>query len=670
MIDREHDLPISRQAEALGVSRGAVYYKPRPTSTEDLRIMRRLDELHLDYPFAGSRMLRDFLNREGVSLGRRHVTSLMKRIGIAAIYRRPNSSKPAPGHKIYPYLLRGVKIERADQVWAMDITYIPMARGFVYLAAVVDVFSRRVLAHRVSITMEADFCIEALEEALAKRGKPDIFNSDQGSQFTSVDFTGVLLKHGVAISMDGRGAWRDNVFVERLWRSVKYEEVYLRAYDSVSEARSSIGRYLAFYNHRRPHSRSHGEVDSDRRSGRVRLQTPTLETTMQVRADRPEAPSAIRSDLGAIFVSLELSRSIWLITSLSPGAGEKMSKHNAPAGDIGALLARLSELRQKTFARTRRSFPIIVIQEAGLDGFWIHRVLQNEGIESHVVDPASIATSRRRRRAKTDRIDGEALLRALLAHKRGEPRVCAMVKAPTPEEEDRRRLSRERKTLIAERVEHVNRIKGLLFCQGVSGYEPLHRDRRQRLDVLKTGDGRALPDHLKAQISRELNRLELLLEQIKAVEAERDASFAAAKALATPTPAPVTMLLEIKGIGPEFAAILWMEAFFRSFANRRQIAAYAGLAPTPWQSGSVDREQGVSKAGNPRLRTTLIQLAWLWLRHQPQSALALWFKERVARNGGRFKKTTIVALARKLLVALWKYVTAGVVIEGAAMKAA
>ena len=257
MIDREHDLPISlpisRQAEALGVSRSAVYSKPRPTSAEDLRIMRRLDELHLDYPFAGSRMLRDFLNREGVSIGRRHVASLMKRIGIAAIYRRPNTSKPAPGHKIYPYLLRGLKIERADQGWAMDITYIPMARGFVCLAAVVDVFSRRVLAHRVSITMEADFCIEA-EEALARHGKPDIFNSDQGSQFTSVDFTGVLLKHGVAISMDGRGAWRDNVFVERLWRSVKYEEVYLRAYDSLSEARSSIGRYLVFCNHRRPHS--------------------------------------------------------------------------------------------------------------------------------------------------------------------------------------------------------------------------------------------------------------------------------------------------------------------------------------------------------------------------------------------------------------------------------
>jgi transposase len=295
--------------------------------------------------------------------------------------------------------------------------------------------------------------------------------------------------------------------------------------------------------------------------------------------------------------------------------------------------------------------------------------LQSERIESHVVDPASIATSRRRRRAKTDRIDGEALLRALLAYKRGEPRVCAMVKAPTPEEEDRRRLSRERKTLIGERVEHVNRIKGLLFCQGVSDYEPLRRDRRQRLDELKTGDGRALPDHLKAQISRELDRLELLLEQIKAVEAGQNTLFAAAKAEA-PTPAPVTMLLDIKGIGPEFAAILWMEAFFRSFANRKQIAAYAGLAPTPWQSGAVNREQGVSKSGNPRLRTTLIQLAWLWLRHQPQSALALWFKERVTRNGGRFKKTTIVALARKLLVALWKYVTAGIVIEGAVMKAA
>jgi transposase len=388
---------------------------------------------------------------------------------------------------------------------------------------------------------------------------------------------------------------------------------------------------------------------------------------MQVIANRPEVPGAIRSDLGAIFVSMELSRSSWVITSLSPGGGEKMSKHSVPAGDICALLTRFSVLKQKDFARTGKLFPIIVIQEAGLDGFWIHRVLQNERIESHVVDPASIATSRRRRRAKTDRIDGEALLRTLLAYKRGEPRVCAMVKAPTPEEEDRRRLCRERKVLIAERIKHVNRIKGLLFCQGVSGYEPLCRDRRRRLDELKTGDGRPLPKHLKVQINRELDRLELLLEQIKAVEAERDALLDAQQIVAT---SPAAMLLDFNGIGPEFAAILWSEGLFRHFDNRRQIASYAGLAPTPWQSGSIDREQGVSKAGNPRLRTTLIQLAWLWLRHQPQSALALWFEERVKRNGGRHKKSTIVALARKLLVALWKYVTAGVVIEGAVMKTA
>jgi len=386
---------------------------------------------------------------------------------------------------------------------------------------------------------------------------------------------------------------------------------------------------------------------------------------MQVIGHRREAPSAIRNDLGAIFVSLELSRSTWLITSLSPSGGEKMSKHSVPAGDICGLLARFSELRRKTFARTGKSFPIIVIQEAGLDGFWVHRVLQNEGIESHVVDPASIATSRRRRRAKTDRIDGEALLRTLLAYKRGEPRVCAMIKAPSPEEEDRRRLCRERKVLTNERVLHVNRIKGLLFSQGVSGFEPLRRDRRRRLDELRTGDGRPLPKHLKAQISRELDRLELLLVQIKAVEVERDALLAAQQVAAL---APAAMLLDIKGIGPEFAAVLWSEGLFRHFDNRRQVASYAGLAPTPWQSGSVAREQGVSKAGNPRLRTTLIQLAWLWLRHQPQSALALWFEERVRRNGGRLKKTTIVALARKLLVALWKYVTAGVVIEGAVMK--
>jgi transposase len=284
-----------------------------------------------------------------------------------------------------------------------------------------------------------------------------------------------------------------------------------------------------------------------------------------------------------------------------------------------------------------------------------------------VVDAASVLTSRRRRKAKTDRIDGEALLRTLLAYKRGEPRVCAMVRPPSPEEEDRRRLCRERKTLVAERIAHVNRIKGLLFAQGIADYEPLRRDRRQRLEELTTGDGRSLPAHLKAQIGRELDRLELTLQQLKAVEAERDALL---EPEGDAAPAPVAALAGLRGIGPEFAAVLWLECFFRPFSNRRQVAAYAGLAPTPWQSGSVAHEQGVSQSGNPRLRSTMIQLAWLWLRHQPTSALSLWFKERVEQNGGRGKKAAVVALARKLLVALWQFVSDGVVIRGAVMKAA
>jgi len=251
MIDREHELPITRQAEALNISRGSVYYLPRAVPEADLAIMRQLDQLHLEFPFAGSRMLRGLLAAKGCKIGRRHVKTLMRRMGIEALYRRPRTTKPEPGHKIHPYLLRGLAIERPNQVWAMDITYIPMARGFVYLAVVLDWFSRRVLSWRLSITMEAAFCVETLQDAMARHGKPEIFNTDQGSQFTGQAFTGVLADNGIAISMDGKGAWRDNVFV---WRSVKYEEVYLRAYDGVSEARTSIGSYLDFYNSRRPHS--------------------------------------------------------------------------------------------------------------------------------------------------------------------------------------------------------------------------------------------------------------------------------------------------------------------------------------------------------------------------------------------------------------------------------
>ena len=254
MIDRSHGLPLLRQAEVLQLSRSTLYYDPRPVPATDLAAMRRIDELHLDPPFAGSRMMRDLLRGEGVAIGRERVASMMRRMGIEALYRRPSTSRPAPGHKIYPYLLRGLDVVRPNQVWAMDITYIPMAHGFVYLAAVLDWFSRRVLSWRVSITLEVEFCLEAVEEALARHGRPEIFNTDQGSQFTSADFTGLLLKNAIAVSMDGCGARCCNVFVERLWRSVKYEEVYLRAYDSVGEARASISRYLEFYNRKRPHS--------------------------------------------------------------------------------------------------------------------------------------------------------------------------------------------------------------------------------------------------------------------------------------------------------------------------------------------------------------------------------------------------------------------------------
>lgn len=254
MINRNDQLPVAHQVKLLDLARSTVYYQPRPVSDHDLKLMRRIDELHLDYPFAGSRMLRDILRLEGGAVGRKHVRTLMRRMGLRTVYRKPNTSKPAPGHRVYPYLLRGLEVNRGNVVWATDITYIPMARGFVYLCAIVDGYSRRVLAWRLSNTLTVDFCVEALEEALSRYGVPGIFNSDQGSQFTSQTFTDVLKAHHIKISMDGRGRWLDNVFVERLWRSVKYEEVYLHAYDTVADARHGLKRYFAFYNRKRPHA--------------------------------------------------------------------------------------------------------------------------------------------------------------------------------------------------------------------------------------------------------------------------------------------------------------------------------------------------------------------------------------------------------------------------------
>lgn len=254
MIDRSHPLPIAQQARALGVSRGSVYYVPRPVSDTDLALMRRIDALHLDFPYAGARLLRRLLRRDGIGVGRRHVRTLMRRMGITAIAPQPGTSRRHPAHPVFPYLLRHRTITQPNEVWAMDITYIPMARGFVYLAAVMDWASRRVLSWRVSITLDSTFCLEAVREALAHFGRPAIVNTDQGAQFTSADFTRLLQEHGIAISMDGKGCWKDNIFVERLWRSIKYEEVYLHAYASVSEAKAGIGRYLTQYNSARPHS--------------------------------------------------------------------------------------------------------------------------------------------------------------------------------------------------------------------------------------------------------------------------------------------------------------------------------------------------------------------------------------------------------------------------------
>ena len=365
-----------------------------------------------------------------------------------------------------------------------------------------------------------------------------------------------------------------------------------------------------------------------------------------------------------LFVSLELSRSTWLLTVLQPGTA-RMSKYSSPGGDGAALLSLLARLQAKIASVSRgNSINTVIIQEAGLDGFWVHRLLEANGIESHVVDPASVAVPRRQRRAKTDAIDGETLLRTLLAWKRGEPRVCSMVVPPSPEEEDRRRVARERTILLQERVRHVNRVKGLLASQGITSFQPIRSDRRQQLETLVTGDGRALPVRLRAELLREIEIIELLIRQIDEVETERDRLEQQPEQQG----GPIALLARLKSIGPQFAAVLYLEGLYRSFANRRAVAAYAGLVPTPWRSGKIDREQGISKAGNRRLRTTMIELAWMWVRHQPGSALTRWFNHRIGTERGRVKRVAIVALARKLLIALWRYINHGEVPEGATLK--
>jgi transposase len=375
----------------------------------------------------------------------------------------------------------------------------------------------------------------------------------------------------------------------------------------------------------------------------------------------PAAP-ATDPQPATLFVALELSKAKWLVGLHSPMA-DKVSRHTIAGGDAPALLTLIGAARRRAEAGLGGTVRVVTCYEAGYDGFWLHRLLVAHGIANQVIDPASLLVNRRARRRKTDRIDLAGLLRTLMAWHRGEPQVCSMVRVPSPEEEDRRRRGRERERLVKERVQHLGRVKGLLMTQGVRDFQPARRGWRDRLEALRTGDGRPLPDCLKAEIARECRRLALVDEMLDELERERDAA-SDGKA-----PQQAALLTKLRGIGPTSAHLLAGEVFHRDFANRRQVAAYLGLEPSPWQSGQVDQDQGISKAGNRRARRVAIELAWLWLQHQPDSGLSRWFKDRVGAARGRVRRIMLVALARKLIVALWRYLASGVVPEGASMRA-
>ncbi len=364
------------------------------------------------------------------------------------------------------------------------------------------------------------------------------------------------------------------------------------------------------------------------------------------------------TEIATIYVALELSKNRWLVGVHTPLA-DKVSRYAVPGGNSGALLDRIDRIREEAERRLERPVRIVCCYEAGYDGFWLHRLLCANGIENQVMDPASLPVNRRARRAKTDRIDLAALLRTLMAWHRGEKQVCRMVRVPSPEQEDRRRHSRERERLVKERIQHIARIKGLLMTQGIRDFQPARRDWPDRLERLRTGDGRALPQVLKAEVERECRRLWQVIKMVRGVERERDAACVA------DGPDQIKMLTKLVGVGEVSASILVHEVFHRNFANRREVAGYVGLGSSPYNSGSVQRDQGISRAGNPRARRVAIELAWFWLRYQPESRLARWFHERVGTTRGRFKRIMIVALARKLIVALWRYLTTGLVPDGA-----
>jgi transposase len=387
---------------------------------------------------------------------------------------------------------------------------------------------------------------------------------------------------------------------------------------------------------------------------------------MEARTVNALPPAAADHAAVRCLLAIELSKKSWVVAINTPLA-DKISRHTLPGCDWTGLLELIQRVRTRVARELGRPVEMISCYEAGYDGFWLHRLLEGQGVHSLVVDPASVQVDRRARRAKTDRIDAERLLRSLMAYLRGEPKVWSVVRVPSVAEEDDRRLHRERDRLIAERIQHVNRIKGLCAIHGIYDYQPMRPDRTRRLEQLRTGDGRALPPRLKAEIARELQRMELVLRMLKEIDAERNA-IASARMSTHTNAKKIQDFVKLKAIGPEIATVLTGEVFYRPFNNRRELASYVGLTPSHFQSGSTCRDQGISKAGNPKARTTMIELAWLWLRHQPDSAFSVWFRERVGNLKGRIRRITIVAMARKLLIALWRYLETGVLPTGAVLK--
>jgi transposase len=389
---------------------------------------------------------------------------------------------------------------------------------------------------------------------------------------------------------------------------------------------------------------------------------------MEARTVNNLPPAGAHDDAVRCILAIELSKKSWIVAVNTP-LSDKISRHTLKPCDGKGLLDLCERIRTRIAGATMKRVEIVSCYEAGYDGFWLHRLLEAHGIGNYVIDPASLQVDRRARRAKTDRVDVERLLRSLMAYLRGEPKVWSVVRVPSVAEEDDRRLHRERGRLIGERVQHVNRIKGLLALHGIYDYQPLRRDRMQQLERLRTADGQTLPPRLKVEILRELQRLELVVGMIKTIETERDAIASAKIETEHGSAKKIQDLVKIKCIGPEFATTLTGEVFYRSFDNRRQLASFVGLTPAHFQSGSMCHDQGIGKAGNAKARTVMVELAWLWLRHQPASPLSVWFHERVGKLKGRIRRIMVVAVARRLLIALWRYLETGLVPEGATLKA-